>query len=282
MSDERPQRNDAKMTHDRQSDDSNKQWHPFLHERDAQNQSFSSRFFDVYDDAFSAVKTLMQRDDGALARRLAGGARMLAGLACVAALIGTGVAGWNLRGRSVVVQESPQYRKEAENLKWANSDLEESKQDVSNRQQQIREAGSQVDQLKRDQEKYGQLVQEIKKAQQQSKTPILTVTAIGDITQQSSFSYRVPITVHNNSQDTLTFFEIYYEAVDADSNIVDAGYALGDSGVACEPNADCIVRTYSNYSPSGTRIIPTFWSTNTANSDSQNGRYGADVMSKQF
>ncbi|PLS24640.1 hypothetical protein BLI708_09390 [Bifidobacterium imperatoris] len=288
MSDEQSQLDDAKMPRKangegRQSNNSNKQWHPFLRERDIYNQTISSRFFDVCDDAINTAKSMIAHDEsGLLARRLAVGARILTALACVAALIGIGITGWNMGGRSVVVQESPQYRKEAENLKWANSDLEESKQDVNNRQRQLREAGSQVDQLKRDQEKYGQLIQEIKQAQQQSETPVLTVTVIGDILQRSTFSYHVPITVHNNSQSALTFFEVYYQAVDGAGNVVDAGYAVGSSGTTCEPNADCEVTTYSNYSPAGTRIVPTFWSTNTASSDSQFGRYGADVVSRQF
>ncbi|KAB7788349.1 hypothetical protein [Bifidobacterium cebidarum] len=286
MSDQQPQRNNPKATktpkvQDRQLD--NTQWHPFLRERDLQGRYFPGRLFDSIGDAFTAARSMISRDEnGIIARYFVVVARLLVVVACIAALIGTGFAGWNLGGRSVVVQESPQYRKEAENLKWANSDLEESKQDIDNRQQQLREAGSQVDQLKRDQEKYGQLIQEIKQAQQQSQTPMLTVTAIGDISQQSTFSYHVPITVHNNSQNTLTFFEVYYETVDADQNIVDSGYALGSSGATCEPNADCVVKTYGNYSPAGTRIIPTYWSINTANSDSQYGRYGADVMTKQF
>ncbi|PJM77278.1 hypothetical protein [Bifidobacterium felsineum] len=287
MSEKQPQCNASKTTQttNKEADPRNDgaQWHPFLRERDVEGKVLPDRLFDIVDDAFTAVKTMVSRDDnGILARRLAIGARVLMALACVAALIGAGIVGWNMGGRSVVVQESPQYRKEAENLKWANSDLEESKQDVDNRQRQLREAGSQVDQLKRDQEKYGQLIQEIKQAQQQSETPMLTVTAIGDILQQSSFSYRVPITVHNNSQNALTFFEVYYQAVDAAGNVVDAGYAIGDSGVTCEPGADCVVKTYSNYSPSGTRIIPTFWSTSTASSDSQFGRYGADAVNRQF
>ncbi|KFI92260.1 hypothetical protein BISA_0657 [Bifidobacterium saguini DSM 23967] len=83
MSDEQPQRDDAKMPwktngEGRQSNDNNKQWHPFLRERDVYNRSFSSRFFDVCNDAINTVKSMIEHDEsGLLARRLVVVARVL-------------------------------------------------------------------------------------------------------------------------------------------------------------------------------------------------------------
>lgn len=200
---------------------------------------------------------------------------------CVLALAGTGVIAYRLSGQSVIVKDTPQYQKASQNLKWANVDLMESEQDVANRQKQIKQAKATIDQAKQDREKYGNVVDEVKQAQQQNKEPALTVTAIGDPTQ-SYLYYETPITVHNNTQQAYSSFNVYFQALDGDGNVLHSAYAMGESETTCEPNADCALSIFDDFNLAGSKLMPTYWGVTATGGGSEYGRYGADAMSKQF
>ncbi|OZG57452.1 hypothetical protein BMYO_1949 [Bifidobacterium myosotis] len=212
---------------------------------------------------------------------LAGVAKAAATLVCVGVLMWAGSTGYRLGGQSVVVADTPQYQQASQKLKWANVDLMESKQDVANREKQIKEANDAIDQAKKDREKYGKIVEEVQQAQRESKSPVLTVIAIGD-TSQSYIFFETPMTVHNNTDKTYSFFEVYVQATDADGNVVHSGYALGESETTCEPNADCQIKLFDEFDPRGLKVTPTYWSVTATDGSSDYGRYGADVMSKQL
>ncbi|MBT1175306.1 hypothetical protein JS530_07305 [Bifidobacterium sp. LC6] len=260
--------------------------HELKHAWEHEPQTIGDRIFTLLDDGLTKLKTMpidtMVSDASQRAVRIAHAAvKPLTILAVLAVLVGVGVAGWTAGGYSVAVQNSPEYHRETEKLKWATSDLMESKQDVENRNRQIRQAQSQLDEIAQQRKQYGQIVSEIKQAQQQSEDPKITVTAIADYTKSFTY-YTVPITVHNNTQDTLTRFTLYYQAVDGSGNVAHNGFAMGESGTTCAPNADCAIRIFDMYNPAGTKIIPVSWNVTTQSGESSNGRYGADVLSRQF
>ncbi|NMM97906.1 hypothetical protein [Bifidobacterium olomucense] len=200
---------------------------------------------------------------------------------CLVFLAAIGAAGWYAGGHSVVVQESPRYLNEAENLKWANSDFEESKQDIANRQSQMKQASTQLDQIKTERAQMSQLLKEIRQVAQPQDSPSITVNAIGDVSSSITYS-TIPFTVHNNTQNVLTNYQVYYEALDSNGNILDAGYALPESGATCEPNSDCAISSLNMFNPAGSTIVPIYWTANTANNDWHDGYYGTDVIRKQF
>lgn len=234
-------------------------------------------------DGYSAKKTGEGAASGHTeAQHMVAPAKLAAGLVALIVVVWLGGVAYGLGGKSVVVQQSPDYIRESQRLTWANSDLEESKQDIANRERQIKDVGTQIEELRSERERYGNLLEEIKQVQRQDKNPELSVAAIGDVSQSSSSYFAITATVHNQTQDTLTSFSVYYQVEDAQGNVVGTGFAMGETGATCAPNADCPIRSLTMNNPSGTKFVPVKWGVTASDGNSEYGRYGADVMTKQF
>lgn len=234
-------------------------------------------------DGGSAEKTGKGAASGhAAVQHMAAPARLMAGLVTLIAVVWLGGVAYGLGGKSVVIQNSHEYIRESQRLTWANSDLEESKQDIANRERQIKDVGTQIEEFRSERERYGNLLDEIKQVQRPGKTPELYVAAIGDVSQSSSAYFAITATVHNQTQDTLTSFSVYYQVEDAQGNVVGTGFAMGETGATCAPNADCPIRSLTMNNPTGTKFVPVKWGATASDGNSEYGRYGTDVMTKQF
>lgn len=216
------------------------------------------------------------------AHHMASPAKLAVSLVALIVVVWLGGVAYGLGGKSVVVQQSPDYIRESQRLTWANSDLEESKQDIANRERQIKDVGTQIEELRSERERYGNLLGEIKQVQRSDKTPELSVVAIGDVSQSSSSYFAIAATVHNQTQDTLTSFSVYYQVEDAQGNVVGTGFAMGETGATCAPNADCPIRSLTMNNPTGTKFVPVKWGATASDGNSEYGRYGTDAMTKQF
>lgn len=200
---------------------------------------------------------------------------MTAAVMCVIVVIAVGMLGWNMGKRSVNVLGSEQYQAKVQELKRAQSDLKESQQDADSSKQKLDEASNAVSQVVKEKEHYQDLVKEFS-AVNGDANPLITVKAVGPA--QFSYGYHVfQITIHNNTANTLSFYEIRYQFTDDTGNITNTYFAVSTDG--CAPNTDCVITSTTTFDPTGMTFTPISWDTG---ADGNYGRYGTDVVTRRM
>lgn len=196
---------------------------------------------------------------------------------CAIAVVAAGVAGWTMGGRSVDVRASAEYQAKAKELDRAETALTESKQDVDNRAKQVDEADGALTATAKERERYRELAKEFG-ALPGDDNPRIVVKAIGPA--QSSYGYHlIPITIHNNTSATLTYYEIRYQLTDDAGNVVHAYFANGTA--TCAAKADCVIEGSDRFDPSGMTFTPISWNLD-GSGDGTYGCYGTDVVTRRF
>lgn len=194
---------------------------------------------------------------------------------CAIVVIAVGIVGWNMGKRSVNVLASAQYQAKAQELKRVQSDAMESQQDADSSKQKVDAADSAVSQATKELKRYQDLVKEFSSADGDAN-PSITVKAIGP--SQFSYGYYViPITIHNNTANALSFYEIRYQLTDDDGNITNTYFAVSTDD--CKLNADCALTSTTTFNPTGMTFTPISWDTG---ADGNYGRYGTNVVSRRF
>ncbi|MBT1180960.1 hypothetical protein JS531_03035 [Bifidobacterium sp. CP2] len=220
------------------------------------------------------------------AGRFHGLLKIAATLAVVALLGWVGHTGMAMGVASVDVTRTPQYAQRARDLRWAQSDLKESQEDVVNRTRDIGKANDAIKQADKDAATYQAVVDEFDKAGQASESPAITVTGIGERGASAGGYTTIPMTVHNNTSNTYTFYEVNFQVQDDAGNVRHAYFALGSSDIGsgvCGPNADCHIQVLDQFDYAGLTLVPISWSVSTADSSGNGyGTYGTDAPTRRF
>ncbi|NEG55525.1 hypothetical protein [Bifidobacterium platyrrhinorum] len=215
-------------------------------------------------------------------------ARIAAAAACAIVMLGVpaalAAAGWRRGAADIDVAGSAPYRAERRRLELARSDLGESEQDIGLRRKDVAKARESLDGAKAEGERYRAAVEEFQTAGRQTKAPALAVVSIGDMTDD--YGYRsIPITVHNTTSNTYTYYSIDYQATDDDGDVAYTGFAMFDSasGAVCMPDSDCTMRILDRHDFTGQTVTPMSWSVSGPGGTADDyGRYGDDVTARRF
>lgn len=196
---------------------------------------------------------------------------------CAVVVVVSGVIGWNMGGDSVDVRSNAAYQAKAKELKRAETALTESKQDIGNRAKQVDEANDAIAETTKEMEHYQDLAKEFGPIAGDAN-PKIGVQAIG--AAENSYGYHnIPITIHNNSSTTLTYYQINYQFTDDVGNITHTYFA--NSTAPCAANADCTVNGFDRFDPTGMTLTPISWTIDGTGTGTY-GRYGTDVATRRF